>query len=62
MGATIEVLKVTAHSGRQFFSKRHAVLDMMERVPDWQKIERVRMTEEQFQRIPASTESAKVLR
>lgn len=58
----IEVLKVTAHSGRQYFSKRHDVTDMMERVPDWRKIERVSMTEDQYKKIPATVESAKVFK
>lgn len=58
----IEVLKVTANGGRQYFSKRHDVTDMMERVPDWKRIERVRMTEEQYQAIPATNESAKIFK
>lgn len=58
----IEVLKVTAHSGRQYFSKRHAVIDLLERVPDWKKVERVQMTEEQFAGIPATNDSAKVFK
>jgi hypothetical protein len=58
----IEVLKVTATSGRQYFSKRHDVVDMMERVPDWKKIERVNMTEKEYQAIPATNDSAKIFR
>lgn len=58
----IEVLKVTAGSGRQYFSKRHDVADMMERVPDWKKIERVSMTDEQFQAIPVTNDSAKIFK
>ena len=58
----LEVLKVTAHSGRLAFSKRHDVTDMMERVPDWKKIERVNMTEEEFQAIPAKVKNAKVFK
>lgn len=50
----IEVLKLTAHSGAQYFSKRLAVVDMMERVPTWERIERVRMSEDQFRRLPES--------
>lgn len=58
----LEVLKVTATSGRQYFSKRHDVVDMMERVPDWKKIERLSLTEEQYQAIPATNDSAKVFK
>jgi|CXWL01.1.fsa_nt_gi hypothetical protein len=58
----IEVLKVTAHSGRLFFSKRHDVSQMMERVPSWQRIERVNMTEQQFRELPEKNSKAEILK
>lgn len=58
----IEVLKLTALSGQRYFSKRHAVLDMMERVPTWKRIERVHMSEQQFRELPESDTAAKVLK
>ncbi len=58
----MEVLKVTSHSGAKYFSKRHDVVDMMERVPAWKRIERVQMTEAQYRAIPATVDSAKVFR
>lgn len=57
----IEVLKLTAHSGAQYFSRRLGVVEMMERVPSWERIERVRMSEDQYRRLPESRE-AKVFR
>lgn len=56
----IEVLKVTAQGGRQFFSKRLGVLEMMERVPSWQKIERVNMSEKQLSALPEINPNTKV--
>ena len=55
-----EVLKVTASSGRQFFSKRLDVQQMMERVPSWQRIERVNMSEQQFRGLPETHAKAEV--
>lgn len=58
----IEVLKVTAQSGRQFFSKRHDVTQMMERVPGWRRIERVNMTEQQYRALPETHSKAEILK
>jgi len=58
----IEVLKVTATGGRQFFSKRHDVTQMMESVPSWQRIERVNMTEQQFRELPETHSKAEILK
>lgn len=60
--AVLEVLKVTAKSGRQFFSKRHDVIDMLERVPDWRKLERVHMSPEAFAFLERTDPDAKVFK
>ena len=58
----LEVLKLTAASGRAYFSKRLGVLELMERVPTWKRIERVHMTELQWGRLTVTEDAGKVFK
>lgn len=56
------VMKISTGSG-EYVSEGYSpnlVAEILRRAPDWQKVERVQMTEEEYRSIPATNESARL--